>query len=208
MRGGWVACAALAASAITVATAANNAAPPQFVDVATQAGLTFQHTNGASRDKHLVETMGSGGLFFDYDSDGWIDIFLVDGGSHADPKVHERARHRLYRNRGNGTFEDVAARSGIRHGGYGMGACAADYDADGDVDLYVTNDGPNTLYRNEGDGTFVDVTGAARVGDSRWSASCAFADLDVDGDLDLWVTNYVDADPRRSPFCGAERRTT
>jgi hypothetical protein len=199
--------AALAAGAITVLTAANDAVQPQFVDVTAQAGLAFQHINGASPEKHLVETMGSGGLFFDYDSDGWIDAFLVDGGSLADPKVHEQARHRLYRNRGNGTFEDVTVRSRIRHAGYGMGACAADYDADGHVDLYVTNDGPNTLYRNQGDGTFVDVTAAARVGDSRWSASCAFADLDLDGDLDLWVTNYVDADRRRSPFCGDERRT-
>jgi hypothetical protein len=208
MRSEWVLRAALAASAITALTAANDGTLPQFVEVTRQAGLTFQHTNGASVEKHLVETMGSGGLFFDYDNDGWIDVFLVDGGSHADPKVDARARHRLYRNRGNGTFEDATERSGIRRTAYGMGACAADYDADGDVDLYVTNDGPNTLYRNQGDGTFVDVTGAARAGDPRWSASCAFADLDVDGDLDLWVTNYVDADRRRSPFCGDERRTT
>jgi enediyne biosynthesis protein E4 len=217
MRSGRVVSTVLAASAIVVAaaqgrtTTALSAATdptPQFVDVAAQAGLAFEHTNGASADKHLVETMGSGGLFFDYDSDGWIDVFLVDGGSLADPKVHQRARHRLLRNRGNGTFEDATGRSRIRHTAYGMGACAADYDGDGDVDLYVTNDGPNTLYRNEGDGTFADVTSAARVGESRWSASCAFADLDGDGDLDLWVTNYVDADRRHSPFCGDERRTT
>lgn len=165
--------AAAAMSAVAALTAADNVPLPQFVDVARQAGITFQHTSGASPDKHLVETMGSGGLFFDYDGDGSIDIFLVDGGSVVDPKVHARARHRLYRNRGNGTFEDVTARSGITHGAYGMGVCAADYDGDGDVDLYVTNDGPNTLYRNEGDGTFADVTAAARVGDARWSASCA-----------------------------------
>ncbi|MNC89116.1 hypothetical protein D3C83_50140 [compost metagenome] len=79
------------------------------MDVSQQAGLRFQHTNGASPEKHLVETMGSGGVFFDYDGDGWIDVFLVDGGSLADPEVRKRARHRLYRNRGNGTFEDVTA---------------------------------------------------------------------------------------------------
>ena len=208
MRRTRLTAAVLVASAITVSTAANDAPIPQFADVTRQAGITFQHTNGASPDKHLVETMGSGGLFFDYDDDGWIDIFLVDGGSLVDATVDARARHRLFRNRGNGTFEEATARSGIRHTAYGMGACAADYDGDGDDDLYVTSDGPNTLYRNQGDGSFVDVTAAARVGDSRWSASCAFADLDVDGDLDLWVTNYVDADRRRSPFCGDERRST
>jgi len=179
---------------------------PQFVDVAREAGITFRHVNGASPDKHLVETMGSGGLFFDYDGDGWIDVFLVDSGSLADPAVAKRARHRLYRNLGDGTFADVTDRTGIRHSAYGMGACAADYDGDGDPDLYITNDGPNVLYQNRGDGRFVDVTAAAGVGEARWSASCAFADLDRDGDLDLWVTNYVAADRRRSPFCGDARR--
>jgi hypothetical protein len=179
---------------------------PHFVDVAREAGITFRHVNGASPDKHLVETMGAGGLFFDYDGDGWIDVFLVDSGSLADPAVAKRARHRLYRNLGNGRLDDVTERSGIRHSAYGMGACAADYDGDGDPDLYVTNDGPNALYQNRGDGRFVDVTAAAGVGDARWSASCAFADLDRDGDLDLWVTNYVAADRRRSPFCGDARR--
>ena len=201
----WVVSVTIAAATVTLA--ATDTGLPQFVEITRQAGIVFQHINGASPEKHLVETMGSGGLLLDYDGDGWIDVFLVDGGSYADPAVAKRAQHRLFRNRGNATFEDVTARSGIRHSSFGMGACAADYDADGDVDLYVTNDGPNTLYRNQGDGTFADVTAAARVGESRWSASCAFADLDVDGDLDLWVTNYVDADRRRSPFCGNDQRT-
>ncbi len=174
----------------------------RFTDVTREAGIDFLHVNGSSPDKHLVETMGSGGLFFDYDNDGWIDIFLVDGGSLADPAVDRKARPRLYRNRGNGTFEDTTARSNIRHTGYGMGACAGDVDNDGWIDLYVTGFGGNVLYRNRGDGTFVDVTRSAGVGSSQWSASCAFADLDKDGDLDLFVTNYVDLDPRRSPFCG------
>ena len=178
---------------------------PQFVDITQQAGITFRHTNGASADKHLVETMGSGGLFFDYDGDGWIDIFIVDGGSLADASVARRAQHRLYHNRGGGTFEDVTERSGIRHREYGMGTCAGDYDGDGRPDLYITNDGPNVLYRNRGDGTFTDVTTVARVGEPHWSASCAFADLDRDGDLDLWVVNYVAADRRHSPFCGDTR---
>jgi hypothetical protein len=202
---GWA--LALTIITATVALTATDTTLPLFVDVTRQAGLAFEHTNGASPEKHLVETMGSGGVLLDYDNDGWLDIFLVDGGSLVDRAVHGRAQHRLFRNRGNGTFEDVTGRSGIHHGSYGMGACAADYDGDGDVDLYVTNDGPNTLYQNRGNGAFMDVTAAAGVGDSRWSASCAFADLDVDGDLDLWITSYVDADRRRSPFCGDERRT-
>jgi hypothetical protein len=174
----------------------------RFTDITRESGVSFHHVNGASPDKHLVETMGSGGLFFDYDNDGWIDLFLVDGGSLADARVASQAKHRLYRNRGNGTFEDVTAKSGIRHRDYGMGACAGDYDNDGWIDLYVTNFGPNALFRNRGDGSFTDVTTFAHVGEPRWSASCAFADLDKDGDLDLFVVNYVDADRHRTPYCG------
>ena len=198
--------------------------PVRFTDVTRESGVNFHHVNGASPDKHLVETMGSGGLFFDYDNDGWLDLFLVDGGSLADARVASQAKHRLYRNRGPSTlrepqgrpeqgrgttgsgqatqFEDVTARSGIQHRDYGMGACAGDYDNDGWIDLYVTNFGPNVLYRNRGDGSFTDVTVTARVGDPRWSASCAFADLDKDGDLDLFVVNYVDADRSKTPYCG------
>ena len=195
----------------------------RFSDATRAAGIDFTHVNGASPDKHLVETIGSGGLFFDYDSDGWIDIFLVDGGSIADAAVARQARHRLFRNRGNGTFQDVTAQSGIQHRDYGMGACAGDYDNDGRVDLYVTNVGPNTLYRNTGGGVFTDVTRRARVGAPLWSAGCAFADLDRDGDLDLFVTNYVDIRLKpdstnkkpdsanaqvRNPFCGNARLKT
>jgi hypothetical protein len=191
---------------MTMAATATEPRLPQFVDVARQSGLVFHHINGASADKHLPETMGSGGLFFDYDDDGWMDALLVDGGSIADPALDRRARHRLFHNRGDGTFADVTDRSGIRHTAYGMGACAGDYDGDGRVDLYITGYGGNTLYRNTGDGTFADVTATARVGAARWSTSCAFADLDRDGDLDLWVVNYVDADRRHSPYCGDARR--
>jgi enediyne biosynthesis protein E4 len=181
---------------------ASGAGTPQFVDIAREAGVIFHHTNGASPEKHLVETMGSGAVFLDYDDDGFVDIFLVDGGSVIDRAVDRHARHRLFRNRGDGTYADVTERSGIQRREYGMGACAGDYDGDGRTDLYITNYGPNTLYRNRGDGTFSDVTAAAHVGDPRWSASCAFADLDRDGDLDLWVVNYVDADRAHSPYCG------
>jgi enediyne biosynthesis protein E4 len=185
-------------------------APVRFTEISREAGLDFHHINGASPDKHLAETIGSGGLFFDYDNDGWVDIFLVDGGSIADPTVARQARHRLYRNLGPSTspgqvvrFEDVTSKSGIVHREFGMGACAGDYDNDGWVDLYVTNVGRNVLYHNGGNGVFTDVTRAAGVsGPGSWSTGCAFADLDRDGDLDLFVTNYVAADPKHSPFCG------
>ena len=176
---------------------------PVFENFATAAGLNFQHTNGASPDKHMVETMGSGGLFFDYDGDGWLDIFLVDGGSVVDRQIASRAQHRLYHNRGNGSFEDVTAKSGISHAEYGMGACAADYDNDGHVDLHLTNAGPNVMYHNNGNGTFTDVTRAAGVGSPLLSTSCAFADVDNDGDLDLFVANYVDLSAERP--CGDSR---
>ena len=195
-----VAAIALAMPVFVVTGAAQTTV--RFTDITRESGVSFHHVNGASPDKHLVETMGSGGLFFDYDNDGWIDLFLVDGGSLADARVASQAKHRLYRNRGNGTFEDVTATSGIRHRDYGMGACAGDYDNDGWIDLYVTNFGPNALYRNRGDGSFTDVTAFAQVGEPRWSASCAFADLDKDGDLDLFVVNYVDADRQKTPYCG------
>jgi hypothetical protein len=192
--------------------AASQRHPPatalRFTEIAHQAGIDFRHVNGASADKHLVETMGSGGLFFDYDADGWLDVFLVDGGSLAATDVARQARHRLYRNRGNGTYDDATARAGIAHREYGMGACAGDYDNDGAVDLYITNFGPNVLYHNRGDGTFVDVTGASGTGLPLWSAGCAFADLDGDRDLDLFVTNYVDAKASHSPFCGNARTRT
>jgi hypothetical protein len=179
---------------------------PQFLEIARQAGVAFHHTNGASPDKHLVETMGSGAVFFDYDGDGWIDIFLVDGGSVVDSTINGRARHRLFHNKGNGTFEDVTDRSGIQHREYGMGACAGDYDGDGKTDLFITGFAGNRLYRNHGNGVFEDVTSAAHVGEAQWGAGCAWGDLDGDGDLDLWVTQYVDADRAHNPFCGDARK--
>jgi enediyne biosynthesis protein E4 len=173
-----------------------------FRDVAVSAGLDFTHVSGASDQKFLPEILGSGGLFVDFDNDGWLDIFLVDGGSFADPAVAKRARHRLFRNRGNGTFEDVTAASGIGHREYGMGACAGDYDNDGLIDLYVTNVGPNVLYRNMGHGRFSEVPNAGGADSALWSTSCAFLDIDRDGLLDLFVTNYVDASWKRNEFCG------
>jgi hypothetical protein len=175
---------------------------PTFRDVARSVGLDFVHINGASEQRFLPEILGPGGLFVDFDNDGWLDVFLVDGGSIADATVARRARHRLYRNRGSGTFEDVTVASGIRHREYGMGACAGDYDNDGLIDLYVTNVGSNQLYRNAGNGRFTEVPDAGGANPNLWSTSCAFLDIDRDGDLDLFVTNYVDALLKKNPFCG------
>jgi hypothetical protein len=180
--------------------------PLVFQDVAKAAGLAATHVNGASPDKYLVETMGSGAVFFDYDADGWVDVFLVDGGSLADTAVAARARHRLFRNSGGGKFADVTAASTITPSGYGQGACAGDVDNDGRVDLYVTSYGPNALYRNAGNAVFTDVTRTAGVGLGGWSTSCAFVDVDRDGDLDLFVTNYLDAPRANNRFCGDPAR--
>ena len=188
----------------TVPRSAPAVLPVTFANAAEAAGLAFHHTNGASPAKHIAETMGSGGVLFDFDADGWLDVFLVDGGSLVDPAVSARARHRLFRNRGACRFEDVSARAGFTMTGYGMGACAADYDNDGRVDLYVTNVGANVLYHNDGGGTFSDRTRAAGVGAETLSSSCTFADVDADSDLDLFVATYVDA---RGPIkaCGTGR---
>ena len=177
-----------------------------FQDVAKASGLAVQHVNGASPEKFLVETMGSGAVFFDYDADGWVDVFLVDGGSLADPAVAGRARHRLFHNRGNGTFADVTAASAIASPEYGQGACAGDVDNDGLIDLYLTNYGANVLFHSRGNGVFADVTRTAGVGLGGWSTSCAFLDVDRDGDLDLFVANYLDAPKTNNRFCGDPQR--
>jgi len=197
--------ATLAVCAVTLGAQAPGT-PAAFEDVAVAAGLTFRHTNGASPDKYLAETMGSGAVFFDADGDGWIDLFLVDGGSMADAALAARAQHRLFRNQRNGTFADVTAASRIRPVEYGMGACAGDVDNDGRVDLYVTGYGANALYHNDGGLVFSDVTRDAGVGPSRWSTSCAFLDMDRDGDLDLFIANYLDAARTNNRFCGDPQR--
>jgi hypothetical protein len=176
-----------------------------FENVAKAVGITFTHVNGASAEKYLVETMGSGAAFLDYDNDGWLDLFVVDGGSVA-AAGKSTARHRLFHNEGQGLFKDVTAASGIVHRDYGMGACAGDVDGDGRTDLYITNYGPNALYRNSGNGAFTDVTRVAGVGLDGWSTSCAFVDVDRDGDLDLFITNYLDAPTSKNPFCGDPQR--
>lgn len=170
-----------------------------FIDIAAQAGLDFVHHNGASNEKRLPETTGSGAVFFDSDGDGDLDIYLVDSGDLV--KGRGQAHNRLYRN-DDGKWRDIASAAGVQGRGYGMGAVAADYDGDGDFDLYLTNWGEDLLYRNEGDGTYVDVTEEAGLHNPLWGTSAAFFDRDNDGDLDLYVANYADFKLGEQPWCG------
>jgi len=173
----------------------------QFIEVAQKIGVTFKHENGASPDKLLPETMSGGVVMFDYNNDGWPDLFFVNGGSFVDKKVAASANHRLYRNTGDGKFADATESSGIGTFGFGMGGCAADYDNDGWADLYVTAVGGNKLYHNTHNNSFVDVTDSAGVGAGLWSASCAFGDIDNDGNVDLYVTRYVNFAPDNIKVC-------
>ena len=173
-----------------------------FRERAAEVGLHFEHVNGAAGRYHLPEIMGAGGALFDYDTDGDLDVLLIQGRPLEPPATGAAPllAPRLFRNDLDGSrgvaslrFTDVTSRSGFASGDYGMGVAAGDYDNDGDPDLYLTNYGPNRLYRNDG-GRFTDVTHDAGPGldDPRWSTSAAFSDYDADGDLDLFVANYVD----------------
>jgi hypothetical protein len=183
-----------------------------FVEVTAAAGVQFLHQAPHTSRKYLIETMGSGAALFDYDNDGLLDIFLVNGAPFTDPtpkgtipqKTGPQDWNRLYHQKANGTFEDVTEKAGLQGVGYGMGAAAGDYDNDGREDLYVTAYGGNKLYHNNGDGTFTDVTQKAGVGGSGWSTSAAWVDLDGDGFLDLVVLRYIqwDWDDR---WCGEHR---
>ncbi len=176
--------------------------PSPFRDNRAGAGIDFRHQRGASDQKHLVETVGSGCALFDYDNDGWLDILLINGGLTPDTSAAGPVGHALYRNLANGRFQEVTARAGLEgNGAYGMGVAVGDYDNDGDRDVYITNFGPNALYRNNGDGTFSDVTAKSGVGCTDWSTSAAFFDLENDGDLDLYVTNYLETSFETSPHC-------
>ena len=160
-----------------------------FSEVARESGIAFDHRSGATGKFLLPEIMGGGAGFLDYDGDGLLDVYLVQSGKLGAPD--DAVANRLYRNEGSGRFAEVTDAAGVADPGYGMGCAAGDFDNDSDVDLYVTNLGPNVLYRNEGDGTFTDVTETAGVGGPGWTTSAAFVDYDGDGDLDLFATNYV-----------------
>jgi hypothetical protein len=195
----------LVASGILLNAATRQGREPlgfSFKNIASEAGLTMTTVFGGQKtNKYLLETTGCGAAVLDYDSDRWPDIFLVNGTTlEGFPKGKEPTNH-LYRNRRDGTFEDVTAKAGLAQSGWGQGACAGDYDNDGHEDLFVTYWGQNRLYRNNGNGTFEDATGRAGLIDSRkrWGAGCAFLDYDRDGRLDLIAANYIDLDLASTP---------
>ena len=164
----------------------------QFVDVTKEAGIDFRHVNGAEGDYHLPETLGAGGAFFDADNDGDLDIYLVNSGYWPGSAAAAQKHAALYQNNGDGTFTDITVAAGVgNRGNYGQGVACADYDNDGDTELYVTNFGQDVLYRNNGDGTFTDITAHAGISDAAWSSSACFLDYDNDGHLDLFVVSYL-----------------
>jgi enediyne biosynthesis protein E4 len=170
--------------------------------VTSALSIHFQHVASHTSKKYLIETMGSGVAVFDYDNDGRLDIFAVNGAPLSDPTPKGTIPHktgpehwnRLFHQRQDGSFEDVTEKAGLQGMGYGMGVAVGDYDNDGYEDLYVTSYGSNKLYHNNGDGTFTDVTPQAGVGGSGWSTSAAWVDLDNDGLLDLVVLRYMQWD--------------
>ena len=176
-----------------------------FKDMAVEMGLNFVHDQGGTNQKFYVETMGSGCAILDYDDDGDLDIFLLQGAPLPGWKKKTTLRNQLFRNDGD-QFTDVTGESGLGDTSYGIGCAAADYDNDGDTDLYVTNFGPDILYRNEGDGTFADASFAAGISNPLWSASVAFFDAENDGWLDLFVSNYVEYSLEKNPWCGDQRK--
>jgi hypothetical protein len=192
-------------AAATILSQTSNPAPvvqPRFSDVTSALGIHFQHVASHTSRKYLIETMGSGVALFDYDNDGRLDIFAVNGAPLRDPtpkgtipqKAGPEHWNRLFHQRQDGSFEDVTEKAGLQGMGYGMGVAIGDYDNDGNEDLYVTGYGSNKLYHNNGDGTFTDVTPRAGVGGGGWSTSAAWVDLDNDGLLDLVVLRYMQWD--------------
>ncbi|HZW33109.1 MAG TPA: FG-GAP-like repeat-containing protein [Isosphaeraceae bacterium] len=181
--------------------AAQSDSGPRFEDIAPRSGVRFRYECGATPNLFIGDTMGGGVALFDYDGDGWLDIYFVNGCRLPFDRRSPPGPNRLYRNRGDGTFEDVTERAGVAGRGYGMGCAVGDFDNDGHDDVFVTGLGQTVLYRNRGDGTFEEVTERAGVSSSRWTTAAGFGDLDGDGDLDLVAVTYVEADPASAVEC-------
>jgi hypothetical protein len=173
---------------------------PVFTDVTKEAGINFKHSFGDFDLSNIVEGTGAGAMFFDYNGDGWLDIYFVNGcwlkevNDNRGRILRDKLTNALYRNNGDGTFSDVTKEAGVGDKGFGFGCSAADFDNDGDLDLYVLNYGPNVLYRNNGDGTFTDISESSGLANSSWSLSAPWFDYDGDGDLDVYVANYLEYD--------------
>ncbi|HXE13898.1 MAG TPA: CRTAC1 family protein [Bryobacteraceae bacterium] len=214
MNGKWIAIATLSAAPfLTLFAKPAGTLRPLFADVTSASGIRFVNRSSPTSHKYLIESMTGGVALFDYNGDGLLDIFFVNGAALKDPmppgaqpdKPSPQFWNRLYRNNGDGTFTDVTAKAGVQGDGYGMGVATGDYDNDGRTDLYVTNLGRNILYHNNGDGTFTDVTARAGVGGSGWSTGALFIDYDRDGKLDLIVTRYVKWNFSMDIWCGERR---
>lgn len=176
--------------------------PVTFEEVTPQASkINWTHNNAQSPDRQLPETVGAGCAFLDYDNDGWMDIYFVNSGPSDFFVPASPLKNALFRNNRDGTFTDVTDKAGVAGGKFGMGVAAADYDGDGNIDLYVTNYGPNILYRNNGDGTFTDVTEKAGVTSPGWSTCATWFDYDNDNKLDLFVSSFVFYDKTQNPLC-------
>src|ERR1700704_842805 len=182
------------------------ASPVVFVDVAREAGLNAPNVwGGADHKKYIIEAKGSGLAFFDYDNDGWLDIYLTNGTRFdTNWQPGKAPTSHLYKNNRDGTFTDVTEKSGLARTGWQTGVCVGDYDNDGWDDLFCCFWGHNILFHNNGDGTFTDVTRKAGVYDERvrWGAGCSFLDYDRDGHLDLFICNYIQLDPAKTAAPG------
>jgi hypothetical protein len=178
-------------------------AAPEFVDVTQEAGLIARHQFGDDDLSNIVEGTGAGAVFFDYDGDGWLDIYLLNGcwlpdvNDNRGRTYRGKLANRLFRNRADGTFQDVTQQAGVGDTGFGVGGSAADFDGDGDLDLYVLNYGKNVLYRNNGNGTFTDISQQSGLDNPQWSLSAPWFDYDGDGDLDVYLVNYLQYDSGR-----------
>jgi hypothetical protein len=183
---------AAAFALVSMASVVRAEGPIVLHNVTPETGIAFRHTDGSSGQRYIVETVASGLATFDYDGDGLIDIYFLNGRPLRGAKPDPAAKNALYRNLGGFRFVDVTEKAGVGEAGYGLGVCVGDYDSDGLPDVYVNNYGPNVLYRNHGDGTFADVTARAGVGRGpKVGAGACFLDMDADGDLDLYAANYV-----------------